>query len=74
LSVTPLHKELQLFTGTMEPKDLVARVRVPRFKGGDPDIIIYGTRHFKRSGHVDEKQEWKYIEAFVYAVPEVVDG
>jgi len=70
---TPMHKEFGLYTGTMQPKDLVAKVKVPRFAKGEPDVIQWGSRYFKRSGHTDENQEWKYLECFVYAVPSVIE-
>lgn len=72
---TPFHKNVRLYTGTTEEKGFVAEVRIPKFVGGDPDMIIWGSRAFKRSGAVHTDMEWKYLECFVYVVPEVVsDG
>ena len=73
---TPMHKEVELYRGTtLAPRDLVAKVPVPRFAGGhEPDVIIWGNRVFKRSGDVNENLDWKYLECFAYTVPEIVDG
>lgn len=70
-----MHKTVRLYTGTTEEKGFVAEVKIPRFAhGGDPDVLIWGQRFFKRSGAVDSNMEWKYLECFVYCVPEIVHG
>ena len=72
---TPMHKVVRLYTGTTEEKGFVAEVVIPRFvNGGDPDMLVWGNRCFKRSGAVHTDMEWKYLECFVYVIPEIVSG
>lgn len=61
-------KRYKLYAGTTQDKDFVTEVAVPHFIHGEPDVLIWGNRYFKRSGDVDQELNWKYIECFVYAV------
>lgn len=58
--------KIKLFAGTKDDS-FVTEVTIPPFiKDKMPDVIIWGSRSFKR---IDSKLGFRYEECFTYMVP-----
>jgi len=73
----PMYKTFELYTRSTKPENLVVRAIVPKMADGlEPDVLIWGSRFFKRSGETDKKGDWRYIECRAHSIlrTEPTDG
>ena len=66
---TPMFRTVELYASSTKATNLVTKAVIPKFLDGvEPDVLIWGSRFFKKAADRDENGNWKYVECFVYTV------